>query len=404
MATAPRESHWDWVNDHVDILEVAQTFGIRGLKREGDHWQGLCPFHEDHHPSLTINPGTITSSGPHAGHWICWVCPGTTSDHLGGSAIDLVAQLQHLAPEQAMEMLYATYHGTAGPPPSPVPDPPSSSTDRVPAHWAAWYAAAWEIFSLAPEHRAALQARGLSPDAVDAWPWRSLPELGDPLRRGWQARLGALATPWPSSGVPGWTSDEGGLCVGPPGLLIPAWNRAGQISGAQIRPDGGTHGPKYLWWSSRQRGGGAGALSQPSWVWPRWSPPDWAHATELIFTEGLLKAILIAEWTGIPTVGVAGYTLWKHILPGLDAWPIPTITTAFDADVWTDPQKQRTEQVCWSTLEARYPTRSIQALRWDGHRAKGFDDVLAAGLAWAVVPIADLLTDSPRPVGSERRA
>jgi len=391
MASLPRASHWDWVNAHVEMLEVAQAYGVRNLKPEGDHWQGLCPFHNDHHPSFTINPGTLTQGGAHAGHWICWVCPGTTSDHLSGSAIDLVAALRGIPTDQAMEELYQTYHGGDPPRTASIPTESPLAYETLPPHWALWYAALWEHLTLHPRHRQALQARGLSDEAVTAGPWRSLPEASDPLRREWSTRLGSLADPWPTTGVPGWTSEGEGQLIGPPGLLIPAWNRHGQITGAQVRPDREGDGPKYLWWSSRKRPGGTGAISQPSWVWPRWTPPDWPHATEVIVTEGLLKALLIAEWTGIPTVGVAGYTLWKQMLPGLDAWPIPTITTAFDADVWADPHKRRTEQTCWGTLEARYPTRTVHALRWDGQRAKGFDDALAAHLGWAVVPVADLL-------------
>ena len=120
--------------------------------------------------------------------------------------------------------------------------------------------------------------------------------------------------------------------------------------------------------------------SVPSWIWPEDFPGTWDTAPEIIVTEGLLKAIVIAELIGIPTVGVAGFAQWERVLPGLDGVAIPTITTAFDADVWDDPKKAAVEQACWAALHRRYPARHIQALRWDGNQAKGLDDALASAL------------------------
>lgn len=384
-ASARPPSHWDWVREQVELLEVAQTYGLQGLKREGRAWRALCPFHDDHHPSLTLHPGTRADGGL-AGTWRCWVC-----DDRHGSAIDLVAALQGCSAADAMERLYAEWGGPDAAPhariapvsaPPPVPEPPAAAPDDAPAALVAWYAALWDQLPLAEPHRAALRARGLSEAALTAWRFRTLPPEADALRRDWRVRVEAAAGPWPDAGLPGLTTEGGGQLVGAAGLLIPVFDRTGRIAGAQIRPDHPGGGGKYRWWSSRDRPGGAAAVSRATWIWPRGTDPDWPHAPAVIVTEGVLKAIVIAEALAVPVVGVAGFQQWSRILPGLDAWPIPVIATAFDADVWADPGKAPAEVQCWHTLTTRYPARTIHALRWDGSRAKGFDDALAAGLAW----------------------
>ncbi len=47
----------------VCIKEVVE--GYVSLERKGSNYMGLCPFHEDHHPSLIVNPEKQTF---HAGN------------------------------------------------------------------------------------------------------------------------------------------------------------------------------------------------------------------------------------------------------------------------------------------------------------------------------------------------
>ncbi len=43
------------IKSSTDLVRVVQSYGIE-LKKQGRDWVGLCPFHEDHHPSLRITP------------------------------------------------------------------------------------------------------------------------------------------------------------------------------------------------------------------------------------------------------------------------------------------------------------------------------------------------------------
>ena len=76
---------FEFVRENVDILEVAQCYGIE-INR---HHNALCIFHEDHKPSMSFK----------ANRFKCFSCG------IGGSSIDLVAQLFSLEPLQAVNKI-----------------------------------------------------------------------------------------------------------------------------------------------------------------------------------------------------------------------------------------------------------------------------------------------------------
>jgi len=49
----------------VDMVALAQAKGIK-MKKNGKGWFGLCPFHNDKNPSLSVNPSTNL--------WQCFGC------------------------------------------------------------------------------------------------------------------------------------------------------------------------------------------------------------------------------------------------------------------------------------------------------------------------------------------
>ena len=57
----------------VCIKEVVE--GYVSLERKGSNYMGLCPFHEDHHPSLIVNPEKQTfhcfACGEHGDALLC---------------------------------------------------------------------------------------------------------------------------------------------------------------------------------------------------------------------------------------------------------------------------------------------------------------------------------------------
>ncbi|PYO58721.1 MAG: DNA primase, partial [Candidatus Rokuibacteriota bacterium] len=57
----------DEIRSRLDIVELVGQFV--NLKRAGQHWKGLCPFHAEKTPSFTVNPkrGIFHCFGCHAG-------------------------------------------------------------------------------------------------------------------------------------------------------------------------------------------------------------------------------------------------------------------------------------------------------------------------------------------------
>ena len=49
----------------VDIVDLAENLGVK-LKKIGKEYMGLCPFHNDHQPSLSVNH--------EKGLWYCFGC------------------------------------------------------------------------------------------------------------------------------------------------------------------------------------------------------------------------------------------------------------------------------------------------------------------------------------------
>ena len=73
----------------VCIKEVVEKYVP--LERKGSNYMGLCPFHEDHHPSLIVNPEKQT--------FHCFAC----GEH--GDAIAFVQKMEHCSFMEAVGKL-----------------------------------------------------------------------------------------------------------------------------------------------------------------------------------------------------------------------------------------------------------------------------------------------------------
>ena len=81
-----------------DCITLAKEFGV-DLKREGNGWYvGLCPKHNDTHPSLRI--------APDGSHWKCFPC------NKGGDNISLARFLWDLNYYDALERVHEEGDGS----------------------------------------------------------------------------------------------------------------------------------------------------------------------------------------------------------------------------------------------------------------------------------------------------
>src|SRR5436309_9030897 len=82
----------DEIRSRVDIVEIVGQFV--NLKRAGEHWKGLCPFHIEKTPSFTVNPKR--------GIFHCFGCG------VGGDAFGFLMRQDRLAFPEAVRTLART--------------------------------------------------------------------------------------------------------------------------------------------------------------------------------------------------------------------------------------------------------------------------------------------------------
>jgi DNA primase len=89
MARIP-ETEIGRIKKEVSVLDLAQSRGIF-FKKQGADYVGLCPFHDDHEPSLVITPESNL--------WHCFGC------NSGGSVIDFLMKIDNISFRHAVEKL-----------------------------------------------------------------------------------------------------------------------------------------------------------------------------------------------------------------------------------------------------------------------------------------------------------
>jgi len=85
------ESEIERLKQETDLVALIAASGVQ-LKKKGSNWIGLCPFHDDHDPSLVVTP----SNG-------LWNCLGACQ--AGGDAFSWVMKRDQVAFRKAYEIL-----------------------------------------------------------------------------------------------------------------------------------------------------------------------------------------------------------------------------------------------------------------------------------------------------------
>ena len=116
MARIP-EGEIERLKREVSIERLAEARGVK-LKRHGADLIGLCPFHEDHSPSLVISPQKNL-----------WNCLGACGK--GGSVIDWVMRAEGISFRHAVELLRHQHLPLAAPPGAKLPQ--RSTVPKLPA-------------------------------------------------------------------------------------------------------------------------------------------------------------------------------------------------------------------------------------------------------------------------------
>ena len=161
----------DEIRSRADILEIVGQ--VVKLKRAGENWKGLCPFHTEKTPSFTVNPKRNI--------YHCFGCGA------GGDAFSFLMRQERLAFPEAVRAL-ADRAGVALPDQgqrAPEVDGKLEALRRAMALAAEFYTRSlWEPGGEKP--RAYLEQRGVDPEVAKRFGLGYAPES-------WNALLGVMA-------------------------------------------------------------------------------------------------------------------------------------------------------------------------------------------------------------------
>lgn len=249
------------------------------------------------------------------------------------------------------------------------------------------YEAFLHFNELAAGHAQNLRARGLDDIAIHLGDYKSMPT---PVYANKLAER--LAKTYALEGVPGFYYQNGWkfrTYGGVSGFFVPIKNPKGNIVGLTLRADGGqtwridgetVEVPKYLLISSdgKPRGASSGTPHHFALLGRPLIRRDLNRlkTTEIIVTEGALKANVIGEFVDVPVVGLVSVTTFDETFPALLKEIFPKLETAhiaFDMDAQTNPQVRMHRDRLELTL-AKINLKTSITLWHSG--AKGLDEHL----------------------------
>jgi DNA primase len=149
------------IKQAVDIVSLVGEY--LPLHRTGSKYKALCPFHDDHNPSLELNPDRQSFK--------CWSCGA------GGDIFDFVKDYERVDFPEALRMLADRAGVTLGEPAAPSA-PGTSKVELLGV--TAWAESAFvEALSESDEARSYLEQRGISGDSISRFRLGFAPESRD---------------------------------------------------------------------------------------------------------------------------------------------------------------------------------------------------------------------------------
>lgn len=225
-----------------------------------------------------------------------------------------------------------------------------------------------EHLTLSDEHERKLMARGLSLEEIVQNGYASAPDASE------GRRIARELSDFGLDGVPGfhkyggeWHMRDYGA-----GFFVPVRDERSRIAGLQLRRDEGE--PRYIWFSSN--GYPCGTSSGAPIHYAR--PHLLYDATEVLLTEGALKADVASYFTDAPVIAAAGVHNFGRDFAATLREKFPNLRTtiiSFDSDWRTKPQvKVALEKLMRDLAGAGFKVR----VRTWPPEYKGLDDYLLA--------------------------
>ncbi len=157
MSFDPSHDAKEQVRQAVDIVELVGR--SLELRRQGNHFVAPCPWHDDQHPSLQVNPDRQS--------WRCWVC------NIGGDVFSFVMQNEGVNFREALEIL-AEQANVPLRRSNQAPAKPGSPNDKSTLYEAvAWAESLFHEYLLKSQDaelaRRYLEARGITQESLQRW-------------------------------------------------------------------------------------------------------------------------------------------------------------------------------------------------------------------------------------------
>lgn len=198
------------------------------LKKQGQRYVGLCPFHGEKTPSFSVTADK--------GLYYCFGC------HAGGDVFSFVMRLRGLNFQEAARHL-AQRVGVELEPPSPAAKKRARAEreiDRANQYALAFFTRALTTPS-GKATRAYLESRRVSPAQAEAWKLGAGGDTGELL-----AYLEAKKVPLSLAAKAGILTEDGRRSLFDNRLVFPIFDRQGRLTGFGGRRIGDGFGPKYV--------------------------------------------------------------------------------------------------------------------------------------------------------------
>ncbi len=347
----------DEIRSRSDIVEIVGQF-VR-LKRAGENWKGLCPFHTEKTPSFTVNPKRNI--------YHCFGCGA------GGDAFSFLMRQDRVAFPEAVRTL-AERAGVALPTAgsrAPEVDDKLDALRRVMAQAAEFYRQSlWE--GGGEKARAYLEQRGVDQEVARRFGLGYAPE-------GWNALLGVMAR----QGI-------GEEALVPAGLALPRQNAPGfydRFRGRLLFPIRDVQGRVVAFGGRALSGEEPKYLNSPET--PLYVKGQMLYALDVaktairersraIIVEGYLDCLMAHQHGFGETVAALG-TAFTVAQLGLLRRYADEVLALFDADAAGQKASTRLEEMMNDVMD-------LQNLGWSVARTGGFDKAGYLPIRVALLP------------------
>jgi hypothetical protein len=228
-----------------------------------------------------------------------------------------------------------------------------------------------KYLTLSSEHTKKLLARGMSEQEIERNGYASTPGAGE------GERIAGELSAFNLEGVPGFFMQGGAWRMRDfgTGIFVPVRDEHLRIVGCQIRRDDVADGqPKYIWFSSAGKPHGTSSSSPLHYARPHLL----YGASEVLLTEGALKADIVSYFMAAPVIAAAGVNNFGQDFAATLREKFPKLRTTiiiFDSDWRTKPQvKAALEKLMRDLAGIGFKVR----VRTWPPEYKGLDDYLLA--------------------------